>query len=75
MITVYSKPSCPGCDATKRLMDKLGIDYDEHDVTTDEYAMAYIKELGFSSAPVVVTDDDSWSGFRPDRIDAIEGGR
>ena len=27
MVTVYTKPSCVQCDATKRMMDKLKIEY------------------------------------------------
>ena len=30
-----------------------------------------VKELGYLQAPVVVTDDEHWSGFRPDKIDAL----
>ena len=31
MITVYTKPACVQCEATKRMMDKLSIDYDTID--------------------------------------------
>lgn len=39
-----------------------------HDVSTDEAALEHVKSLGYMQAPVVVTDDDHWSGFRPDKI-------
>jgi glutaredoxin-like protein NrdH len=29
---------------------------------------ATYRALGYLQAPVVVTDDDHWSGFRPDKI-------
>ena len=31
----------------------------------------YVKGLGYMQAPVVVTDDEHWSGFRPDKIEAL----
>ena len=33
-----------------------------------EAAAAQVKELGYLQAPVVITDEDHWSGFRPDKI-------
>ena len=69
-ITVYSKPRCPQCDATYRVLDKQGIAYTSIDVSEDTVALDYIKGLGYQQAPVVVAGDDHWSGFRPDRIKA-----
>jgi glutaredoxin-like protein NrdH len=67
-ITVYTKPSCVQCTATYRALDNKGIEYEVHDVSTDEAALEHVKSLGYMQAPVVVTDDDHWSGFRPDKI-------
>ena len=41
-ITVYSKPRCPQCDATYRILNKQGIDYRSIDVTEDIDALEYI---------------------------------
>lgn len=68
MVTVYIKPACVQCDATKRLMDKLGVEYDTVDITSSPEDMAKVISLGFKSAPVVIAGDQSWSGFNPDRI-------
>lgn len=35
-VTVYSKPRCVQCEATKRALTKAGINYDEVDLTTNE---------------------------------------
>ena len=69
-VTVYSKPACVQCTATKRALTANGIDYNEVDVTTNDAALEYVtEELGYSAAPVVVVDDQNhWSGFRPDLI-------
>jgi glutaredoxin-like protein NrdH len=71
MITVYTKPSCVQCDATKRMMDKLDIKYETVDITVDTKAFDMIISKGFKSAPVVITEDDSWSGFNPDKISGL----
>lgn len=69
-ITVYSKPRCPQCDATYRVLDKQGVEYASVDVSQDLDALEYIKGLGHQQAPVVIAGDDHWSGFRPDRLKA-----
>jgi len=70
-ITVYSKPSCVQCTATYRALDNKGIEYEIFDVTVDEKALETVKSLGYLQAPVVITEDDHWSGFRPDKISAL----
>lgn len=70
-ITVYSKPSCKQCDLTKDLLDKRGLIYETVDVYKDPKALTYVKSLGYMGAPVVVTEDDHWYGFRPDKIEAL----
>ena len=67
-ITVYTKPLCVQCDATKRALNKAGIAYALIDLTEDERALEQVKALGYAQAPVVVTSDDHWSGYRPDKL-------
>ncbi|MGP5056963.1 glutaredoxin-like protein NrdH [Brachybacterium paraconglomeratum] len=67
-ITVYTKPHCVQCDATKRALNKSGIAYDLVDLTEDELALERVKALGYAQAPVVVTSEDHWSGYRPDKL-------
>lgn len=69
--TVYTKPSCVQCNATYRALESQGIEYDIVDLSEDPTALETVKELGYLQAPVVVTDDEHWSGFRPDRISAL----
>ena len=70
-ITVYSKPMCVQCDATKRALNKTGLAYTVVDLTEDAEALARVKSLGYMAAPVVITGNDHWSGFRPDKIKAL----
>ncbi|MEB4614629.1 glutaredoxin-like protein NrdH [Leucobacter sp. M11] len=67
-ITVYTKPSCVQCTATYRALDSKGIEYNVLDLSEDAAALEAVKELGYLQAPVVVADDEHWSGFRPDKI-------
>jgi glutaredoxin-like protein NrdH len=72
MITVYTKPACVQCKATYRELEKLHLEYQSIDLTQDDEAMALVASLGYSSAPVVVVDENEhWSGFRPDRVAAL----
>ena len=70
-ITVYTKPSCVQCNATYRALDSKGIEYEVHDLSQDPAALEQVKALGYLQAPVVITDEDHWSGFRPDKIDEL----
>lgn len=70
-VTVYSKPQCVQCDATKRHLDKHGIPYTPIDLTRDPDALAYVQGLGYLAAPVVVTGDTHWSGYVPDKLNTL----
>ena len=70
-VTVYSKPACVQCTATYRALDAQGIQYEIFDVSVDDKALQTVKDLGYMQAPVVVTDSDHWSGFQPDKIQAL----
>ncbi|QCQ91886.1 glutaredoxin-like protein NrdH [Rhodococcus sp. SGAir0479] len=70
-ITVYTKPACVQCNATYRALDKAGLEYDIVDISENPEARDFVMALGYLQAPVVVSGDDHWSGFRPDRIKAL----
>lgn len=70
-VTVYSKPACVQCTATYRALDAAGVEYEIFDVSVDDKALETVKDLGYMQAPVVVAEDDHWSGFRPDKIQAL----
>lgn len=46
-----------------------GAPYTVVDVSENAAALAYVQDLGYSQAPVVViSDHEHWSGFRPDLL-------
>ena len=72
MITVYTKPSCPQCNATKNELNKKGLVYSTIDVTKDKAAYTKItEEYGYKSVPVVVTQTGHWAGFQIDKLDLL----
>ena len=71
-VTVYTKPACVQCNATYRALDKKGIVYQTVDVSQDAEALERLKDMGYMQAPVVVTDNDHRSGFRPDKISGLD---
>lgn len=71
-VTVFTKPACTACNATYRALDKAGINYQSVDISQDAEGLERLKALGFMQAPVVEAGDDSWSGFRPDKIEELK---
>lgn len=68
MVKIYTLPSCVQCDSTKRLLTKNEIPYEEVDLSKNPEALAKVREMGYTAAPVVVAGEDHWSGFRPDKL-------
>lgn len=71
ILTIYGKSGCPGCDALVRRAVRKGVPYRYVDVEQDAEALAHIKSLGYSQAPVGEVGDDHWSGVRFDKVDAL----
>jgi glutaredoxin-like protein NrdH len=72
MVTVYTKPQCVQCDATKRMMDKLGVVYTTVNIVDNPEELDRLIEMGYRAAPVVVAPDGtSFAGFQPEKIQAI----
>ena len=71
-ITIWVKPSCVQCDATKRALNKHGITYTVRDLTTNPGQVEAFKNAGYATAPIVVTPHNTWAGFRPDLIKQLK---
>ncbi|MGP2496065.1 glutaredoxin family protein [Schaalia turicensis] len=75
-VTIYSKPNCPQCEATKRKFTKEGVAFREVDVTEDRRAFTRVRdEWGYQRVPVIEVRgegfDVRWDGFRPERMKAV----
>ncbi|MGX7077457.1 glutaredoxin-like protein NrdH [Globicatella sanguinis] len=72
MIKVYTKPNCQQCNFIKHFIQDNGITAEFIDVTQDENALSYIKNLGYNAMPVVHVDEHThWYGFRPDELEKL----
>ncbi len=67
-VTVFTKYRCPQCEATKRQLTKQGVDFEVVDLADNPSTLEQLQQAGFRQAPVVITPDASWSGYRPDLI-------
>jgi glutaredoxin-like protein NrdH len=74
-VTVYSTPDCVQCRLTYLALEQAGVAYTVVDLAQDAEARRHVtRDLGHTTAPVVVVDGDPavhWSGFRRDRIAAL----
>lgn len=68
-VTLYTKSDCPGCFATKRTLDKAGVEYDEINLEEHPELLAQFKRQGKMQAPIVQTKDgDVWTGYNPSKL-------
>ena len=78
-VTVYMQPACQPCKATKRWLDKRGIQYRAVDVSQSPDDLAAIKYLGYLKAPVVIISnsdpetDIHWQDFNPFNLERYLG--
>jgi len=71
MITIYSNTNCVQCENTKRFLTLKDIAFVSKMIQDSPEIFSLIEEKGYKTAPIVVTDDDSWSGFRLDKLNAL----
>lgn len=67
-VTVYTLPDCVQCEMTKKQLTRYGIDFEVKSFEDDPDKAREFIEQGFKSAPVVVTEHKTWSGFRHDEL-------
>lgn len=72
-ITVFTKPQCQQCEATKHRLRDRGITFETVDLSENPATLAQLVQAGYRQAPVVITPDAAWSGYRPDLIDQLAG--
>lgn len=68
MVVVYTKAQCPQCVATEKTLKKLGVEYETRSAVEN---VEELKALGFYQAPVIKAGEEVWSGFQPDKLNAL----
>lgn len=56
---------------TKKFLDQHNVAYTEINLDEQPDYIAHVKELGFSAAPVIETENDAFSGFQPGKLKAL----
>jgi glutaredoxin-like protein NrdH len=76
-VIIYTTSACPGCTATKKHLDRIGVAYTEVAIDSDEGIRAAAAELGITSAPIVCVQVGNegycFGGYRPDRLNELRG--
>ncbi|HFX3955222.1 TPA: glutaredoxin-like protein NrdH [Streptococcus agalactiae] len=67
-ITVFSKNNCMQCKMTKKFLDQHGADFEEINIDEKPEKIEYVKNLGFSAAPVIEAGNVIFSGFQPSKL-------
>lgn len=70
LITVFSKAHCPQCEATYNWLRKNLEDWEWESKPIDEKVMKFAANQGYTSAPIVVFDEEGLShcGFNQDKL-------
>lgn len=73
---VLTTDSCIQCKMTTRHLTRVGVQFDTinvNDLEDDhrEQLLDIFRSKGFQSFPVVLSEQGSWSGFKPDQLDAL----
>lgn len=77
-LTVYTKPNCPMCKATRTYLEKHNIPYIEAQLETNPQIIETAKQHHILTAPIVTitTPDgniqDIWGGFNPTKLKALQ---
>lgn len=70
-MTIWTTKACVQCESTKKQLNKLGVRFDELALEQHSEMLEMFKEAGHLSAPIVQAGDQTWSGFRFDKIQAL----
>ena len=74
-VNVFSTPTCPFCKKTKEFLKQKGVEYIDHDVTSDKEALEEMRRLteGGLSVPVIQIGDEVIVGFDKGKIEELLG--
>lgn len=67
-LTIYTKNGCIQCKMTKRFLTEHNIAFEEHNINNQPQYLDYLKQRGFQSVPVVMSQTATVVGFRPDAL-------
>ena len=66
--TVFSRPDCNPCAKVKTWLNNKNVNYREVDVSKDVQGLNTLKDLGYTSVPVILAGNGHWSGINLDKM-------
>ena len=73
-VVIYSTPTCHFCQQAKEFFKEKGVEYTEHDVSTDqEKRKEMIEKSGQMGVPVIFVGEEMMIGFNEDRLKELLG--
>jgi glutaredoxin len=70
-LVIYTTPTCGYCKAAKAHMNRRGIPYTEHDVTTSESYEREFRQRGGRGVPLIVAGDRMLAGYSAERMEEL----
>lgn len=70
-VTIYTSNTCGYCHQAKELLDSLGVDYTEKNVSVDMEAKKELIEKRFMGVPVLIIDGETVQGFDREKIEEL----
>ncbi|AIM24609.1 glutaredoxin-like protein NrdH [Melissococcus plutonius] len=67
-VKIFSKNNCMQCKMTKRYLTENNISFEEINIDQEPYELNRLKEQGFQSVPVIISDTTTIVGFRPNQL-------
>ena len=71
-VTVYSKDKCQQCKGVKRWLKSNGIAFNEINVSEQPEYIQEVKDPGFTSLPVVKSEDLVFSGLDIPKLNELK---
>lgn len=56
---------------TKRFLEQHNVAFKEINLDEQPEFIEHVKNLGFSAAPIVETENEAFSGFQPNKLKAL----
>lgn len=70
-LTLFTRPDCPPCDWLKAWLRERHLEFEEHDVSTDQRAVfQLVRTYKSQSTPTLIVGEQVLIGFEPEKIEA-----
>jgi glutaredoxin-like protein NrdH len=70
-VKVFTKNNCTACIATKSKLEYLQIPFEVISIEGNVELQQQLVDDGWRAMPVVITENDSWAGYKPDKINSL----